>query len=228
MSSGSSFRLSRTDKDHRWIVEEFTGRTNNKVPTAAAPPSLPFLGAPLRCVYLDMPTILELPTFHLEGTDEILEGGEKLLRLKVRYQYGRLSPHEGWILVAPEKSWAIREYRISSGRKDGRDVIWAGKVEYGRSVDGVPIPKRALYTIPISQGQGVRVDECIFEEFVPGPTPREEFTLAAFGLPELGKPESNRYSAHSRLWLLLAAVVCLALGVGLRMLSRREERRRSD
>ena len=131
---------------------------------------------------------------------------------------GKPSPdYDGWILVEPEKKWVLREYELGH-----RKQVIRGLVEYGDPQDGFPLPKRVVIKgFPRGSSEPTFIQIFTFEDLRFVDVPDGEFTLAAFGLPELGQPgrSRSRYANRTVFWLLGAALVSLVLAVALKYYS---------
>jgi hypothetical protein len=91
----------------------------------------------------------------------------------------------GWLAFYPDRCWALREY--SFGAKDPNKTRIRARLDYAGDKDGVPLLKRAEYWYESGPPPRKRSLVQTFEvtELVPGPVPEKEFSLAAFGLPDI-------------------------------------------
>jgi hypothetical protein len=140
-----------------------------------------------------------------------------------------------WVTVSPEENWTIyqEEAHYYPAGKAKVAPLEAMNVEYTESLAGFLVPRRIEFKIinkiftgekelkrkdgriihdgDVTSLATFEFDELHFEEL-----PDSEFTLAAFGLPELGKPETPAARASTTVWYFLAAFVALLLAVGLK------------
>ncbi|MBX9788905.1 MAG: hypothetical protein K2Y37_08300 [Pirellulales bacterium] len=126
----------------------------------------------------------------------------------------------GWLSFYPDRCWALREY--SFGAKDPNKTRIRALLDYAGDQEGVPLLKRAEYWYESGPPPRKRSLVQTFEvtELVPGPVPEKEFTLAAFGLPEVEQ------AAPSKLPYVIVFLGLLALVAGI-MLRRRVLARRA-
>jgi len=161
--------------------------------------------------------------FSIQSISEVRQDGENCLKLEVRLKEGiwkiangkRPSPeYVGWILIAPEKKWVVRDYELAY--TDGGGL--RGQVEYGDVQDGFPVPKRVVIKSFNRQNKLNFIHDFQFEDLRFVDPPDREFTLAAFGLPELGEPgrTRSRYVNRAVFWLLGAAVAALLVSIVLK------------
>jgi hypothetical protein len=120
------------------------------------------------------------PSFKLLEVKGLQEGGREIIRVAYDYHPSNMILRSGWIKVVPEDGWAILEYESQTNLEG---VVVSSVVEYGEKQGEVAIPKRVF----VKTGSK-SADSFDFEELVLGPVPESRFTLAAFGLPELGLP----------------------------------------
>jgi hypothetical protein len=136
---------------------------------------------------------------YLEGKALAEKSGKKVLNTK-----------RMWIETSPDEGWAIQ----ASGRtaRDGSHppIYPRQDIEYGATRDGVPIPLRVRYSDPLVPRTTVFEVEKL--EF--GPISASEFTLSAYGLPEL-EPRARRENRLAY-YLLLGGVVALCVAIALR------------
>ena len=95
-------------------------------------------------------------------------------------KFPRLRNYTGWVLVAPEEKWVIREYEYSDTQN-----VYRGRIEYSPPQDGFPVPKRVVVTHSLAgQQQPSGVDTYEFNELHFGDVPDVDFRISAFGLAE--------------------------------------------
>jgi hypothetical protein len=118
----------------------------------------------------------------------------------------------GWFVARPDENWVIQEYQASTPSSSDFLNI---KVDFEGKEDGFPLPKR------ITRYTAVGRYEVILDSIQHRPTPESEFTLAAFGLPEIDRtprPASPNLRAY---WLIAIGVVVFIVAIGLKVYSRR-------
>src|SRR5262249_42250879 len=121
----------------------------------------------------------------------------------------------------------VRSFAARARTASGRGTITFEVLELGQTDGDLPVPKRAVRQshFVLDDGdtnrQEYRID---FDLSVPRRLPPEdEFTLPAFGLPE--PPGAGRRTVlGTYLWVALAGVSCLTLGVVLQILRKRAGR----
>jgi hypothetical protein len=204
-----------------------------------------FLDAPFTLVGTEIRSHLSNSEFKLVRVEPVIRDGKRMLKLHFRYDRDVRAKMEAnpssffidtaWILVSPEESWAMYQEEVQYvpiGKAPAATVRMMN-VEYEGSTAGIPSPKKIEHRmsqklingqkeIKSKDGTILRdgdvtslatfeFDELHFEEL-----PDSEFTLAAFGLPELGKSETPAARASTTVWYFLAAFVALLLAVALK------------
>lgn len=128
---------------------------------------------------------------------------------------------KGTLLLDPQRFWCVRSYNIEVSQK----TIDFKVLELGQTEGSLPVPKRAVRKTEWgSPKDGIKNEaESQYEYTLSEPRRLpgdEEFTLSAFGLPDPVGFEAEK-PTRWYLWLMLAAIVCLVLGVTARSLRRR-------
>lgn len=124
----------------------------------------------------------------------------------------------GTIHLIPSKSWAIAGYDLivdlpKVGEQSASSLALKGHIDYQMMVDlggnDTPVPK----TMSLTAGTNESNDELTITltewEFIELPT--NEFTLSAFGLPEVAVVDVR--SNKVVVFLFLTAFLCLVIGV---------------
>jgi hypothetical protein len=221
-----SFSLSKKDADQQYIISSLDknvgGEPAQSIKVQVDGWLYEYLDAPLSfsAVYQPLSRIISSDRFSIRRVSEVREDGENCLKLEVRLQegiwkiaQGKPSPeYEGWILVVPAKKWVVREYQLAHSILGLR-----GRVEYGDIRDGFPSPRRVVVEgTDTRSGTPIYRHEFIFEDLRLVNPPDSEFTLAAFGLPELRQPSSSRHANRTVFWLLGAALASLVVAIVLK------------
>jgi len=186
----------------------------------------PYLKAPFELLLLPVRTIMEQPGFSIRSAAWRERDGKRLLSIDFDcpMEKNRQGGYEGTLLVAPAQKWALIEYELRFKKGDGLRV---GAIEYEGAVDGFPVPKRVSHSglktadrTPIKVAtfelKGVR-----FERL-----PEKEFTLSAFGLPEIDVVNRRRRGG-AEYWLVGASLVALAIAGMFWIASARARRRQA-
>jgi hypothetical protein len=224
-----SFSLSKKDADPQYIIKSLDKNEGGEPPRHLKVQVdgwlYEYLDAPFSfsAVYQPLSRIISSDRFSIQRVSEVRHDGENCLKLEVRLKegtwkiaQGKPSPeYAGWILVAPEKKWVVREYELRQSI-----VALRGRVEYGDIQDGFPLPKRVVTEAMDTRSEKpIFRHEFTFEDLRLVAPPDREFTLAAFGLPELGKPRSSRHANRTVFWLLGAALASLVVAIVLKRYS---------
>jgi hypothetical protein len=133
--------------------------------------------------------------------------GDELL-VKVSYQEDIVFNNKplqyiGWYLFAQDKSWALRGSFSQRPVAEAKQ-IWS-EIEYGDTVDGIPLLKKAEYWMQKGTERS-EVQKYEVTEIKPGRVPEREFQLAAFGIRDIREERETNYW----LYLIVAGVVLIA------------------
>jgi len=121
---------------------------------------------------------------------------------------------KGWIEFSPNEAWAVqaRGGGDSSLRAKNRRL----EIEYGEQRDGVPLPSRI--TLVELSGRTTTLD---VEGTEFGPIPPSQFTLSAYGLPELDASPGAKRQNRLPVVLFLGALAALSTAIVLRYCAKR-------
>lgn len=133
-------------------------------------------------------------------------------------QKGASPVEHGTVIFDPKHSWCVLKYHF-----DNPNWIGDGTLEYGEEVDGFPIPRRCTYTAKSKKGHGNQLITYEFDKIVHRDIPESEFTLSAFGLPEMPLPGEQKPQTLWR-WLLGIGIALGVLAVLLRVYVKKKRR----
>jgi hypothetical protein len=188
------FMIQRASANGEWSVARVDEDTQH-MDEALFEGVLEYVEAPWVLVGKPLPVLISDDQFKLNDVAAVERDNEKLV--KFTFTYDPPNPRDtamrsGSIVVDPSRHWAIREYQL--------DVIWGkmeGSVEYGESVDGVPVIRRVVSHSAGQDGTSTVDEQFEFEKYEFRDLPAGEFQLAAFHLPEpqLAKNDSPAQNA---------------------------------
>lgn len=168
--------------------------------------------------------IVRDPGFRVLGCRGVAQAGEELVEVNFDYSHPLEKPDDpnmkGTVLLDPQRFWCVRSYRIEVSQK----TVDFQVLELGQTEGSLPVPRRAVRKITWESKEDAIKNESETQYEYSLSEPRrlpgdEEFTLSAFGLPDpVGFETKNPTRWY--LWLMLAAAVCLVLGVAARSLRR--------
>jgi hypothetical protein len=155
---------------------------------------------------------IKAPSVTITDVRGLNRGGRVLVQLNFERQQEwinnlRVTVH-GAVVLDPEHCWCVRECHA-----EFPDSMPASKtdniLEYGDDVDGFPILRREQHTVTYRDGKGRLVTTTEFDKLVHRDIPESEFSLSAFGLPEVQVPGDQK---PRTLWRWLIGIGA-ALGV---------------
>jgi hypothetical protein len=178
--------------------------------------------------------VIRKPYFQILRASPIQYEGENLVEIAFDYRhtFEKGKPEynmvqTGSMILDPQRFWCIRrlDLKLKSLVGVARET---SEIELVGPTMPFPLPKRAVTKANWSLTAGKQAGKARttsyqweFDLKKPSNLPSdEEFTLSAFGLPEPPGLEWKRPTPWY-LWVGLAGIVCLALGVGVRWLRQR-------
>lgn len=188
--------------------------------------------APYTVFGVPISELMDHRDFSIQSVSSVERDGRRLVHVKYDFRPGTdLLLRSGELWLSPQEGWAVREYRSlyafpSSPSRPGEIT---GLIDYDRMQDGVAIPRRSI--VDQSFGGGSAREEFRFESVEHTRSPREEFTLTNYGLPEvevkddwaatnIGSPEGGGLSVRG--WLLVINGMMLLAIVLLTWIRRRQ------
>lgn len=195
-----------------------------------------FLRAP--CVYWSgtatLAEMMSYPSFSIDKIDTVREGDHEHLladfefdladdkkrvipeRIKSQLAARGLKPSmkgmvRGWFQVSPDEDWSIYAFGVGShSQKPFRGA--RRRIEYNRSRDGAMLPHRIILDQPpVSKRTTLQIESIDFAT-----VPEREFTLSAYGLPELGQPTRPMSAIRPGTLAIGGAVVALLAAIALK------------
>jgi hypothetical protein len=218
---GGPFMLDRSEtKNETWKMTEVLRR---KVLDA------PYSPAGLR----EFPAYVVDPQFQV--TQVVRTAGPEGPTIKFSFRYlpnvPKTKPNlEGWVRLEGASDWVIRDYELSAtwwmldkAKKRVESVAQhSGSILY-KQTHGVPVPAEIRHSEHRKSGF---IDESVYQidDFQLGPTPAEEFTLAAYGLGDFERP-TERATNRSTHYVVLFGATALVMSLVLAAIARfRRER----
>jgi hypothetical protein len=152
-------------------------------------------------INMDFGEYLKLPGVRVTSVTSESRGPEMLTRLQFERDFNN-GKQIGIFLFAPNDCWAIREGGLGPVHRPNShrwQIVYQGKH------DGVPLVHRLERSWLDKDGKPAGRVVVEVTELIPGPVPKEEFTLAAFDLSDAG------LQATVPTWYYFQLVAVLAL-----------------
>jgi hypothetical protein len=210
-----AFLLEKPTEDSAYLIRDLSSPERGETVEALRDLYAVHLG-PYAAFSQRIAAILARPDTRLTDAVRVDRGDRSLVRIHFEF---RLTPRDplcpAWILLSPDEGWILEEYEGMFGTKHDRPR--RGRVEYDVDRKGRRLPRRVVFEHSTSCWvyEIERID-------VGKPSDPEDFTLAAYGLPEPAEPPSKMRIAY---WLFAGAVVCLIGAIVARRSARRLDRR---
>ena len=167
---------------------------------------------------LNLRDLLKSPDFTIKGASGAVHGGRDCIKISVERAASQ-GVVSGFLIVDPHAGWVLREYEtamLPTGHTS------RGSVEYEGQREGIPLLRRAKL-VYFRDGVPGQIDELTVDRISVEEVPEEEFTLAAFGISDIGATRPP-IIAPGIAYSLLAALVALAIVVAWRIARRRPQR----
>ena len=178
-----------------------------------------YLDSPWRLFEKDLRLLIAEPGFRIKDVSAVRRGAASLAKLDFDY---KPAPSDntrirgGSVLLDPNQHWSVQEADLAFIANRAKI-----EVEYGEASDGLPSLRRVTILISSLDGKRVLRDRCEFESWSRRDVPDREFTLRAFGLPELDAPPKKAAAIPLNYLLLGLALVFGAIAFFLRRPGRR-------
>lgn len=176
---------------------------------------------------MPMSWILESPRFRFTKATAAPEEDREFIELEFENPEPNPGPrgisgvYAGTIVVDPASAWRIQRAVIFFDQSLKRPFHI--EVEYGPSVDGSPVPRRLTVLEPRPMTREWRFDDIEFAG-----APESEFTLTAFGLPEISQHSADDQTGTPfRAWIVVAGALGLLVAIVLYRLAQSAEKRAS-
>jgi hypothetical protein len=186
-NKGYSFILRKTPPRAEFALELLAKDENDKRQVAAMLLSNleAYLNAPFSVTYHSVRWLAERPEFSIRSVAETARGAERALSVDFDcpIESFRGGGYEGKLVVLPDKKWVVAQFEY---RAKKRGNIHKGEIEYEGASGGFPIPKRVTHSHFEPGGRTpMLVNTYEFKNMRFEALPEKEFTLSAFGLPEV-------------------------------------------
>lgn len=220
------FQLRRPEKSPLYLIESIeTGRARadvlpwNDLDAYFVLYAESFINAPIKVEGFVLPEIVTKPDFVCESAEEVDRGGVQLIDVHFRYRHqepGFIPLEDAHVLLDPENGWSVIEYSVENS-----DVVYNANVTYSEAIVPGAMFRHPIKVVATIRSAGrqkssdVTENEYTLDEITFGAIDDREFTLSAFGLPEVSEKGPPARSG-ARLWTLLtinAAFVLILVGL---------------
>jgi hypothetical protein len=223
-NSSYSFELAKSSNSAAWLVRKINTdlvQADESMRTSLRPREIPLHA--LKVFYEFLPDWFREPTFTITNVDWD-KGHTNRVDLSFEYTWpdGRQHkssywPRRGTLFLRPDLLWAIEESEVEMvdiHDSSATPVPFSCKNELKLLSGGFPAVIRST-EVADSKTEGHVSMQWDFTRFEQREIPEDDFTLPAFGLPEIGNPTPRSFT---RFWLALiaAGVICIAIGVFVR------------
>lgn len=169
--------------------------------------------------------LIKNPIVTITDVRGVKRGGREMVQLSYERPIEKSDQirgtEHGTVVLDPEHCWCVRE-----NYAEAPDFMPARKIEaileYGDDVDGFPILRRKQEKTTYGDGKGMQVTTWEFDKLAHRDIPESEFTLSAFGMPELQLPGEQKPNTLWR-WLLGIGIALGVLAVLLRVYVKKKQ-----
>ncbi len=149
--------------------------------------------------------LIKYPGFTIKEVRGVQYNGKEMVQLTYDRQYppeAKVSgPEQGTVILDPEQYWCVQEFRYDNPLRKGVETV-----EYAGAIDGFHIIQRCTHKTTNKQ-YGSLIFTMEYDKVTPRDIPESEFTLSAFGLPDIPLPSEQKPPTLWR-WLI-------GIGIGL-------------
>jgi hypothetical protein len=223
-----SFELSREGVNSKWYVSSFDNSPTGKAKFENIAMFIylhNYLNAPFSLLGWKVGSLLSEERFSVRSVSRVRDGDKQMLKVEFDRKpdsKGREGFH-GSFIVSPDEAWVVRSFEYMDQYKHSGH----GTVEYGAVQHGVPVPKRVVHNTQSGREGGPSLRGTYdFEEFTLEEAPDRDFTLAAFGIPDIGR-SNERVGRSPVFWLLVLSFSAMAIAIALKTASSRFQRKKA-
>lgn len=210
-NSEKFFKLEKRGPDLPWFVEYIGDRGG-----LSAKKSLdPMLFFPFRVYRHSISDWFQSPDFQIRDVQWAQRPAGKLVA--VTFELAKPEEetywiHDGTIYLNPDRMWAVQEFVYDATGSKGEEHV-EQQTEFRDDCGELPLVKTANLTAQTPIGKVQHIFD--FNRFKRREIPEQEFTLTAFGIPEISPP--TRWRSAWLLYVLIGiTVVCLAAAIWVR------------
>ena len=162
-----------------------------------------FLSAPYAILGTPLAELMGIQGFRVTDAERSIRDGIEIV--KVQYESGGGErPDKGWVELLPGRSWAILSGELRTGMTGWKDAI-RYRVDYLPTSEEETSIHRVEYKSVVTN-----LTACEFDKFIHESSPISEFSMSAFGLPDLTKPAPSGTDRSTWLFAIGGAGVVLA------------------
>ncbi len=212
VGENSGFQLSRRAGTKPYIVDQkgATHAERSRYRSAFGQ----YIHAPYEVLGSPLPRTMSYPNFRVVSASTRSVEGQSVMDVVLEYGKDPSNPNRLSLVVEPDGGWRVREWVLQAA---GINKTFRTRVEY----ESDPARRFLPRLVTMEREEEGRVEHALFSDWSEAPAAPDEFHMTSYGLPDLNKPAS-RPSSNRLLWLILLAVVLLAIALFLRHLSRRK------
>jgi hypothetical protein len=217
-----SFELSKHHTNSGWFISFFENNLNGKSKLAKGAmftSLLQYLNAPFLMYVPRLSSLFAEEGFSVRAVTRVRDGDKQMLKVEFDRKpdsKGRKGSH-GWFVVSPDEAWVLHSFEYQD--KNGNS--YSGTMEYAGVERGVPVPKRVVHTIRGGRDPRPSVFTYDFDELSFVDVPDRDFTLDAFGLPELAQSGGRSTRGSPARWFFALSLAAMAIALILKVASSR-------
>lgn len=171
----------------------------------------PIAQAPTHIFGMSMRAIIGDPATRISAISQVEDGDHRLVEVAFELNRDTFKFHRATVRFLPEEEWIVKGYDLLYEGQYTTGVstaTYSGQVEYATPAGATyPFPSRVRIEVRQPPNDPVLVEDATTREVVFDRISDKQFTLAHFGLPELG---NEREDGHFVIWLALGSTVVFA------------------
>lgn len=161
------------------------------------------------------------PGLSIQQCRRIPENGFVEVTFETAQPIGERGIRSGTFVLDPGRLWIVRSYEVHTAAGQNRISMTYEVTELTETKDGMPLPRMAVGSGVTDSADGTHTEHQWRYEYdlrIPEtPPPDRDFTLAAFNVPEPLGVASTRGSMPLYVWASALGILCLVLGLLLRL-----------
>jgi hypothetical protein len=227
INSKYTFELVRRTPDGPYLVK-YCGKRSGSISKDIEDKYCQSIFAPFSINFKTLPEWIKTEGFRIESVAPVNIGGRTYANVKVRYTTTKDTKENGdaglsgELLLDPERYWCVYKANyIMHFRREGKQYErpYQLDIEYGPTMDGMPVPRVVTHTYKFPQTNSV--ERWTITKVARRAAGEHEFTLSAFGLPEIMEDAPAQPKSRLWVWLLVLGLLTALAAVVVYWRSRR-------
>lgn len=228
----NTFLISRKSDRDDWFVMYAGASRDEKVMSNLRAGWSEYLSAPWSTGGVSFNELFDHSGMAVTGMERLTRAGNALVTINFTFTPSKAEMEarslakplwalrSGSLTFWPAEHWCLTKSSLNVAPAPGATVTEVTTVDYDKQIEGFVLPVKIARETAFTSYR--TEDVVVFDDLAPGVVPTDDFSLTAYGLPELGTVPP---ASHSRQWFVVANVL-IVVGIIALYAYRRQRRRR--